>query len=624
MIVPILQVFHRQSLVCSVSLFIIMLVSSARTTRAFVGPQVSMLLPKVFAPPGQVRVGSAPFLSTPRLAQPSFTVRFLSSTPDGWDEEDIASEQHKRPRKVASSRDRRAQHKEEMIRRRNSMSPPLYHVRRNHRPHAPPRLSDLNGEEEEEAFMDQIYSGAHRKHSPTYYENRIRDRHSSRRRPERRRKNEYWNNNDSVSRNDFWEPEEDMYTSSERRGRRSSSYGSRDNRKNYGDNHRKVYDDDAPQPMSLSEIEGAGFVHIYGVSPVMNALENARRFLTVPGGVQEDKNSDSFDVDRDNRDDPSSVPSILRVPSKSKPQAECRPYLFLQSSKANAAASTKKQSGKAAHVLRQVTQLAQQRNIPVEYVDKGVLNSLCSNRPHQGMVLRCGKLEFQPCLRIPPLGTTPTTPSFWLVLDEVVDPQNFGALLRSAYFLDPNMGVLVCAKNSAPPSPVVSAASAGALERMAVVATNNLPRTLGYAQQDGFRIIGASSAVPSEKKKRKTPLAEEGILEEEAAASVSIPPPLHDLHQLLPRDPSQPTILVLGSEGHGLRTLVARACTEFVRISPSTESTGLESENSDDEEEDEDVSDSNRQDTGYGVDSLNVSVSGGIILWHLLRGGHGR
>ena len=60
------------------------------------------------------------------------------------------------------------------------------------------------------------------------------------------------------------------------------------------------------------------------------------------------------------------------------------------------------------------------------------------------------------------------------------------------------MGLVVCAKNSAPPSPVVSAASAGALELLTgVYSTSNLPRTLATAREDGFRIIGASSAVPT-------------------------------------------------------------------------------------------------------------------------------
>lgn len=198
--------------------------------------------------------------------------------------------------------------------------------------------------------------------------------------------------------------------------------------------------------------------------------------------------------------------------------------------------------------------------------------------------MRCGKLDFEPLSRIPmPDPTDKDAPKLWLVLDEVVDPQNLGALLRSAYFLGhQNMGVLVCAKNSAPPTPVVSATSAGALELMDVYSTTNLPRTLNAAKEDGFRIVGASSSVPSN--------------------TGDETPPLYDL-QDLPVDKDQPVLLVLGSEGYGLRTMVAKACTEFVRIPAGMV----------------DVSD--EDDDAAGVDSLNVSVTGGILLWHLLNGG---
>lgn len=201
--------------------------------------------------------------------------------------------------------------------------------------------------------------------------------------------------------------------------------------------------------------------------------------------------------------------------------------------------------------------------------------------------MRCGALEFEPLSRIPvPDPEDPSIPNLWLVLDEVVDPQNFGALLRSSYFLGGNhnrrLGILVCSKNSAPPSPVVSAASAGALELLDVYSASSLPRTLGSARDDGFRIIGAASTKPR-------------AIEDDEDVKI------YDL-QDLPLGDERPTLLVLGSEGHGLRTLVARLCTDFVRI-PSAN--GLEGDVNED---------------SANVDSLNVSVTGGILLWHLLYG----
>jgi 21S rRNA (GM2251-2'-O)-methyltransferase len=130
----------------------------------------------------------------------------------------------------------------------------------------------------------------------------------------------------------------------------------------------------------------------------------------------------------------------------------------------------------------------------------------------------------------------------------------------------------------APPSPVVSAASAGALELSQVYSTNNLPRTLNAAKEDGWRILGAAASAPS------------GMDTE-----------CLDLQDVKAGESQPPTILVLGSEGHGLRTLVAKACSGFVRV-PGSESTSVGG------------------DTNAGVDSLNVSVTGGIMLWHFLNG----
>jgi len=266
-------------------------------------------------------------------------------------------------------------------------------------------------------------------------------------------------------------------------------------------------------------------------------------------------------------------------------------------------------------MVEELERLAAERDVPVARVDKGVLNTLCGSRPHQGYVLRCGELDFDALPQIPKPNETPTTPSLWLILDEVVDPQNFGAILRSAYFLGgggstssrkqkqkQTIGIIVCAKNSAPPSSTVSAASAGALELSQIYATSNLPRTLNTAKEDGWRILGASAAVPPS-------LVEGGEVTCLDLMDVPVGKETGDTASGAPI----PTILVLGSEGRGLRTLVAKACTGFVRIPGSSDvGGGL------DDEEDE-----GGDGSPVGVDSLNVSVTGGIMLWHLMGGGVG-
>jgi len=310
--------------------------------------------------------------------------------------------------------------------------------------------------------------------------------------------------------------------------------------------------------INMKALEGAGFIHLYGLSSVLNALETNRRDF--------ERIEDAIDLE-------SLAGEDLEHEEKQrqrKPEAQFSPWLFVQ----ERGGQGNRRSTDKAIAAEEVERLAGERQIPIANVDKGILNALSGNRPHQGYVLRCGKLYFESLPRIPHPKDDPEAPKLWLVLDEVVDPQNLGALLRSAYFLGgSSIGVMVCAKNSAPPTPVVSAASAGALELLDIHSTTNLPRTLNAARDEGFRIIGAS------------------------VSSYDPDVPVWDL-QSLESDDGRPTLLVLGSEGHGLRNLVARACTDFVKIPGGGGETAGEA----------------------GVDSLNVSVTGGILLWHLMQG----
>lgn len=192
------------------------------------------------------------------------------------------------------------------------------------------------------------------------------------------------------------------------------------------------------------------------------------------------------------------------------------------------------------------------------------LNIISGNRPHQGLVLDCSPLSFVPIDRLEDADHSfkdLTKPPLWLVLDEVMDPQNFGAALRSAYFLGAS-GVLTCSRNSAPLSPVVSKASAGAMEAMPVYSAQNLPRTLASAAASGWQVVGATSDPSSVN-----------------CLDITV---------------RQPTLLVLGNEGVGLRTTVRNVCQTLVKV-----------------------------DTGYvadsdSVDSLNVSVATGILLHQFL------
>ena len=232
--------------------------------------------------------------------------------------------------------------------------------------------------------------------------------------------------------------------------------------------------------------------------------------------------------------------------------------LFLQSSMD---AARRKDAGAVDAILAAATAAG----ATVKYVDKHELNMLSDNRPHQGVVLDAAPLDMEPLSALPPWegGAEGAPPPVWVALDEVSDPQNMGAVLRSALFLGA-AGVVTCARNSAPLSPVVSKASAGAMELMPLHACSSMPSFLASCAANGWDVLGADAGPGSD---------------DVAAAVVR-----------------RPTVLVLGSEGRGLRTNVRRECARFVCVPAGAELVGGDA----------------------AVDSLNVGVAAGVLLHALL------
>ena len=311
-----------------------------------------------------------------------------------------------------------------------------------------------------------------------------------------------------------WEGDSDLNAVSRRGGSHSVDRGGRSGRGSRNGRSPAFPARQRSEEFEARRAASKGFEFLYGHSSVLNALIANRRSSFLELLVQDRSNS------------PSSSPSSTDL----------------------------------GHIIG----LAEKASIPVTYLSKHDLNMLSDNRPHQGVILTAAPVSLSFLSDLAPSETKERSP-VWLALDEVVDPQNLGALIRSASFLGAE-GVVVCAKNSAAPSPVVSRASAGALEFAPLFATRSMPRFLAASAENGWRVVG-------------TTLGEGSI-------------PLRQLEVGLP------TILVLGNEGHGLRPMVQRACSTLVNIDggPSSNIPGLRG----------------------GVDSLNVAVSGGIIIHHLL------
>ncbi len=148
------------------------------------------------------------------------------------------------------------------------------------------------------------------------------------------------------------------------------------------------------------------------------------------------------------------------------------------------------------------------------------------------------------------------SPQLLLVLDGVEDPRNFGAILRAAECSGVD-GVIIPERRAVGLTSTVAKASAGAIEHVKVARTTNLNRLVERLKKDNIWVVGTS-----------------------VDASMSY----------TEWDWTRPSALVLGGEGRGLHRLVAENCDILVKIPM------------------------------YGkIDSLNVSVAAGVILFEARR-----
>ena len=174
--------------------------------------------------------------------------------------------------------------------------------------------------------------------------------------------------------------------------------------------------------------------------------------------------------------------------------------------------------------IREIQELAEELGITLNEVTKDKLTEMCPDAVHQGVVLSCGKLSFSP-ISVLPLPLDGKLPLI-VVLDQIKDPHNLGAIIRTCGFFDVT-AVVLSKDHSCGLTPVVSKSSSGVAEWLTVISTTNLTRFLQKQKTEGYWIVG---------------------LAEESNQSLS----------KLERD--KPLILVLGNEGRGVRPLIRKQC----------------------------------------------------------------
>ena len=173
-------------------------------------------------------------------------------------------------------------------------------------------------------------------------------------------------------------------------------------------------------------------------------------------------------------------------------------------------------------------------NFPVEYAEVTDLARLVAkDAPHQGLVLECDPLEDR-FLNEVALGD-PARPV--IVLDQVTDPHNVGAILRSAAAFDA-VCIVTQDRHAPPEGGVVGKSASGALETVPWVRVVNLARAMDELAEAGYWRIGMAG-------------------EAEATLADSLP--------------TGPVALIMGAEGEGMRHNIAAHCDALARLPISSD-----------------------------------------------------
>ncbi len=169
---------------------------------------------------------------------------------------------------------------------------------------------------------------------------------------------------------------------------------------------------------------------------------------------------------------------------------------------------------------------------PYTLVPRIELDTLLRTTHHQGIA---AEVEDPPYANLEDalrLAASRKEPPLLVALDGVTDPRNYGAMIRSALALGAH-GVVSEERRAAPLSPLALKASAGAALKLPVVKVKNLPRTLKALKEEGLWVYGLD------------------VRGEKAPWEL---------------DYARPLVLVVGSEGEGMRRLVRETCDELFRI----------------------------------------------------------
>lgn len=183
--------------------------------------------------------------------------------------------------------------------------------------------------------------------------------------------------------------------------------------------------------------------------------------------------------------------------------------------------------------LKPLAQQAQEHQVMIEWLSRQQLDDLCQTIKHQGVAAVLQNFAYVPLTEF--VSREADRPRLVIALDQVTDPQNLGACLRAAGAFGADL-MLLTKDRCAPVTTATVKASAGASEVVPVARETNLARALAELKKNDFWIYGLDAEAPQ---------------------------------ALSATDVQGNVVLVLGSEGSGLRRLVAETCDRLVQLPAS-------------------------------------------------------
>ncbi len=179
-----------------------------------------------------------------------------------------------------------------------------------------------------------------------------------------------------------------------------------------------------------------------------------------------------------------------------------------------------------------ILDLARSRQVPVETMPREALDQQVRGAVNQGVLLEVGPFPYAAPDALVALASADPEPGFLLVLDGIQDPQNLGAIVRSAEAAGVQ-GCVLPKDRAAAVTPAAVRASAGATEHLPIARVTNVAAFLESVKSRGFWVVGTAAGEGGD---------------------------------LFASDLTTPLVVVIGGEERGLRALTKTHCDFIVQI----------------------------------------------------------